>query len=299
MLTRTSNRLRTLALTLWMTALLSGVPPTLLAQTPARPATAPAAAAAPVAAPVDERDARETRQRLREIFNQYPPSVGQVLRLDPSLLTKPEYMAPYPTLAGFIAQHPEIAHNPAFFVGDSRFDASETPRGQALQVVQNIFEGGTVLVGVVSFFTLVGWIARALIDYRTWLRASKIQADAHSKLVDRLTSNEDLLAYLQSPAGQRATMSSTRPGLEIAMRTVGAPVNRILWSVQVGIVLAAGGFGLWFAKGSVIDEAAQALNVVAILAVALGVGFVVSALVAYALSRQLGLLDPEPHSTHA
>jgi hypothetical protein len=295
MLTRTSNRLRTLALTLWMTALLSGVPPTLLAQAPARPAPAPT----PATAPVDERDARETRERLREIFNQYPPSVGQVLRLDPSLLTKPEYMATYPTLGGFIAQHPEVAHNPAFFVGDSRFDLSETARGQALRVVENIFTEGMVLIGFVSFFTLVGWIARAVIDYRAWQRASKTQADAHSKLVDRLTSNEDLLAYLQSPAGQRATMSSARPSLDIAMRAVGAPINRILWSVQVGVVLAAGGLGLWVAKASVIDEAAQALNVVAVLAVALGIGFVVSALVAYALSRQLGLLDPEPRSTHA
>ena len=297
MLTRTSNRLRTLTLTLWMTALLSGVPPTLLAQAPARPG--PATTPAPAAAPVDERDARETRQRLHEIFSQYPPSVGQVLRLDPSLLARPEYMTPYPTLATFIAQHPEVAHNPAFFIGEPRFDSPDTPRGQALRVVESIFEGGMFLIGVVSFFSLVGWTARAIIEHRTWLRASKLQAEAHSKLVDRLTSNEHFLAYLQSPAGQRATMSSTRPGLDIAMRAVGAPVNRILWSVQAGVVLAAGGLGLWFAKGSVIEEAAQALNVVAVLAVALGVGFVASALVAYALSRQLGLLEAEPRSNHA
>jgi len=55
---------------------------------------------------VDERDARETRERIREVLNQYPPSVGQVLRLDPSLLSKPDYMASYPTLAAFVAQHP-------------------------------------------------------------------------------------------------------------------------------------------------------------------------------------------------
>lgn len=297
MLTRTSTRLRTLALTLWMTALLSGVPPTLLAQaqSPARPV----AAAPQTVSPVEERDARETRQRLHEIFNQYPPSVGQVLRLDPSLLTKSEYMAPYPTLAAFIAQHPEVAHNPAFFVGEYRFDGSETQRGQALRVVEGIFDGGMFLIGVVSFFVLVGWIARAVIEYRTWMRASKTQAEAHTKLVDRLTSNEDLLAYLQSPVGQRATMSAARPVMDIAMRSVGAPVNRILWSVQVGVVLAAGGVGLWFAKGAVIEEAAQPLHVVALLAIALGIGFVVSALVAYALSRQLGLLEPEPRSTHA
>jgi len=32
---------------------------------------------------VDERSAGDTRERLREIFEQYPPSVAQVLRLDP------------------------------------------------------------------------------------------------------------------------------------------------------------------------------------------------------------------------
>jgi hypothetical protein len=190
---------------------------------------------------VDERDARETRERLREVLNQYPPSVAQVLRLDPSLLSKPDYMASYPTLGTFVAQHPQVVHNPAFFIGDPRFEVQETGRGAALRVVENVFSGAMFLIGVVSFFTLVGWLGRALIDYRTWQRASKIQADAHAKLVDRLTSNEDLLAYLQSPAGQRATMSATRPGLDIAMRAVGAPVNRILWSVQAGVVLAAGG----------------------------------------------------------
>jgi hypothetical protein len=284
-----------MTLTMWLTALLSGVSPALLAQ----PRPAPTQTPAPAQPPVDERDARETRERLREVLNQYPPSVGQVLRLDPSLLSKPDYMATYPALAAFVAQHPQVVHNPAFFIGDPRFEVQETGRGAALRVVENVFEGAMFLIGVVSFFTLVGWLGRALIDYRTWQRASKIQADAHAKLVDRLTSNEDLLAYLQSPAGQRATMSATRPGLDIAMRAVGAPVNRILWSVQAGVVLAAGGLGLWFAKASVIEEAAQALNVVAVLAVALGVGFVASALVAYALSRQLGLLESEPRSTHA
>jgi hypothetical protein len=295
MLTGAPNTLRTLAVTLWMTALLSGLPPALLAQAPTRPASVPT----PAAAPVDERDARDTRQRLREILNQYPPSVGQVLRLDPSLLTKPDYMASYPTLGAFLAQHPEVAHNPAFFIGELRYEANETSRTQALRIVENILAGAMLLVGFVAFFTLVGWIARAVIDHRTWLRASKAQVEMHSKLVDRLTSNEDLLAYLQSPAGQRATMSTSHSAVDIAARAVTAPVNRILWSVQVGVVLTAGGVGLWFAKNNVIEEAAQLLNVVAVLAAALGIGFVVSALVAYAVSRQLGLLDPEPRSTHA
>src|SRR5215212_5762619 len=91
---------------------------TLLAAMPAAAAgqAKPAQAQAPPPA-VDERTARDTRERLREIFEQYPPSVAQVLRLDPSLLAKPDYLALYPTLATYLGQHPEVAHNPVFFLG--------------------------------------------------------------------------------------------------------------------------------------------------------------------------------------
>ena len=80
---------------------------------------------------------------------------------------------------------------------------------------------------------------------------------------------------------------------------MGSPVGRILWSVQIGIVLALGGVGLYIARSNVIDEAAQALAVVAELAIALGLGFVISALVAYALSKQLGLIEPHTSSSNA
>ena len=50
---------------------------------------------------IEDQSARDTRQRLREVLDQYPPSVGQVLRLDPSLMMRPDYLAPYPALANF------------------------------------------------------------------------------------------------------------------------------------------------------------------------------------------------------
>jgi len=37
---------------------------------------------------VDDRSARDIRQRLNEILRDYPPSLAQVLRLDPSLMTR-------------------------------------------------------------------------------------------------------------------------------------------------------------------------------------------------------------------
>jgi hypothetical protein len=57
-------------------------------------------------------------------------------------------------------------------------------------------------------------------------------------------------------------------------------------------VLAVVGLGLWFVRNTVIDEVARALNVIAVLIVALGVGFTLSAGVAYLLSQRLGLLEP-------
>src|SRR5437762_7397948 len=68
-------------------------------------------------APVDERSARDIRQRLNEILREYPPSLAQVLRLDPSLMTREDYLSPYPALAVFIAQHPELSRDPAFYLG--------------------------------------------------------------------------------------------------------------------------------------------------------------------------------------
>jgi hypothetical protein len=249
---------------------------------------------------VDERTARDTRERLHEIFEQYPPSVAQVLRLDPSLLTKPDYLAPYPTLATYLAQHPEVAHNPVFFLGNTLAGQPDRDnRSHAVSAIENVFIGLEVLLGIVAGMFATTWLARAAIDHRRWLRATKIQTDAHTKIVDRLSSNEDLLAYMQSTTGQHFLTASFGSAAiaDAAPQIVGAPFNRILWSVQAGIVLAAAGLGLWFAKNGVIDEVGQPLRVVSILAIALGAGFVFSAFASYGLSHELGLIQPRvPHA---
>jgi hypothetical protein len=276
-----------------LTALvLAGLASGTWAAQPAAPA--PTRDAAPAVA--DERTARETRDRLHQLLNQYPPAVAEVLRLDPALLTMPDYLAPYPTLAAFLAQHPDVAHSPMFFLGDARLSGADGSRKQALDALKEILAGCGLFLAFLTMVSLVVWLAREGIGYRRWLRATRIQTDAHMKLVDRLTSNEDLVAYVQSPAGQRF-LSSPPVTLDGGPHTVSAPLNRILWSVQAGVVLATAGLGLWFAKSSVIDELAQPIFVIAILAIAIGVGFVISALLSYALSRQLGLVNaPSPHA---
>ena len=54
-------------------------------------------------------DARATRVQLLQILRQHPPAVGEVLQRDPSLLTRADYLSPYPVLWAFLQKHPEIA----------------------------------------------------------------------------------------------------------------------------------------------------------------------------------------------
>jgi hypothetical protein len=262
-------------------------------------AGAPVPAAAQPARPAaDEQNASDTRERLRQILNQYPPSLHQVIRCDPSLLTRPEYMAAYPTLAAYVAQHPEVAHNTAYFVGGDCGNNvfGRDARTQAAISIENIFVGLEVMLGVMFGIGSVAWLLKSGLEYRRWQRAMKIQTEAHTKIVDRLASNEDLLAYIQSPAGQRFLNATgiAPAAIERAPMPTSAPVNRILWSVQAGVVLAVAGAGLWIARSGILDEAAQVMQVLAVLVMALGVGFVLSALAAYVLSRQLGLVGTPP-----
>jgi hypothetical protein len=242
-------------------------------------------AAQPGAATVlpDDRDARETRQQLDRLLDRYPPAIGRVLKMDPSLLSNQGYLSAYPALASFLAAHPEVIHNPGYFlqVVDGP-DGSWRPadaKTEAIAMWRNMFEG----VGAFAIFlTVTGsliWLVKTLIDWRRWSRLSRLQAETHTKILDRFATNQDLLAYIETPAGRRFLESGPMLA-EGAPRPLGAPVSRILWSVQAGVVLAVGGLGLLFVSRRVIPEVSEALWVFGVLALALGLGFVFSALVA-------------------
>jgi hypothetical protein len=193
-----------------------------------RPARPPALALGQTQAGSDQ-PAHETHQQLQTIFQQYPPMLRQVLRLDPTLLTNEAYLGMYPALASFVAQHPEVAHNPGFFLGGYGGFESEnfSDRSRAIGVVQDVLTGGLVLVGFCFIASLMAWAVKNFIDHRRGLRASKLQTDVHSKLLDRLTSNEDLLAYIQSPAGRQFLEGAPVPAGPTP-QVISAPINRIL-----------------------------------------------------------------------
>lgn len=236
---------------------------------------------------LDSQNAYNTQQDLWRVMRQYPPAVGEIIQRDPSLLGKGDYMSSYPALATFIEAHPEIARNPGFYFGSYQF-RERTSREDAIEMMQVILAGmagGTVLIAVLSIFV---WLVKTIVDHRRWLRTSKVQVEMHSKLLDRLTTNEDLMAYAQSPAGSRF-LESAPIALDAETRA-SAPVGRIIWSMQAGIVLMAVGGGLLFVQKDAIDEVRQAIGVIQAIAASVGVGLLVSAVAAYVVSGRLGIL---------
>jgi hypothetical protein len=243
-----------------------------------------------------EQDAREVREKFEELLRKLPPSVGRVLRNDPSLMGNEPYMGTYPALSAFIKQHPEIRTNPGFFleqVGSHEFWTPSPPatkEEQAIRMWERMFETLSIVGVMLTVTFALVWLVRTVIEYRRWNRASKVHTEVHNKLLDRFTANEDLMSYIQTPAGRRfleaAPLSLETP------KPVGAPFGRILWSLQAGIVVAAGALGLLFVSGRVIEEIAQPLFAVGVIALAVGVGFVASAGASLLLSRRLGLFEP-------
>jgi hypothetical protein len=248
--------------------------------------------ASPSVVTIEEPNAQRTKDELARLLEHYPPTLRNVLSIDPSLLSNQAFLAPYPALSNFLNAHPEIPRSPSFYVGDiysdrrfNRDQSSESSRAWE-RVAENLF----IVVGFGMAFGVVTWLIRTIMDYRRWKQLSKVQTEIHTRLLDRFTSNEELLAYIQSPAGSKFLESSPIT-LDPAPRSLGAPLARILWSVQAGLVSMAVGVGLQAMAGRFNDDASQPVRAFGILGIALGLGFVISAIISFVISQRLGLIE--------
>jgi hypothetical protein len=282
------------------TAILAFAPVPLVAQ--ARPSAQPAAPAT-VQYVEPSADAETLRERFREALNRYPRNVGRVLRMDPTLFNDPNYLAGYPAIAQFVAQHPEVTRNPEFYLEGYGSNYYENEPRDAASLAINAFKdflNGLTIFLVIATITLgLLWLVRSIVDHRRWLRMTKTQTEVHSKLLDRFSSSDELLAYMKTPAGSRF-LESAPISLDAGSpaQAVSAPLNRILWSVQAGVVLLLAGVALIFGRTQIaVEEVRQMLSLMGIFASFVGVGFILSALASYGLSRKLGLVGSSEAGT--
>ena len=244
---------------------------------------------------VVDQNAEHVREQFVEILQKYSPALGQILRLDPSLMNREDYMAAYPSVVAFLQQHPEISRNPSYYLQRYTSDYSAYYSDPRARAWENMVEWFAVISIMLAVFLALGWLVRTAINYRRWGRITKVQTEAHTKLLDRFTGNEDLLAYVKSPAGAKF-LESAPITLDGAPRTMSAPMNRILWSMQAGVVLAACGIGMNYVSYRVDPYSQDPVFTFSVILLSLGIGFFASAALSFFLSRRLGLIGPETGS---
>lgn len=283
---RTTRRILCLLLTLGILA-------------PAAPAGAQPSGSVQPAAPEPPSDPRTTRESFREVLLQYGPALGRILRSDPTLMTNAEYLATYPAAAAFIQAHPEVVRDPGYFLAtfeqygssDDLLTPEQRNQIEAVRMWRNTMEGFIFFLVFVTITLTLVWLIRYIIGHRRWLRATRVQSEVHGRLLERFSSNEELMAYIQSPAGSSFLKSSPIVIDDPSAATVPAPITRILWSVQAGLVLASAGVGLLIIRNYIFEEVGDLMLTMGGLALSLGAGFALAAGASYVISNRLGLFE--------
>ncbi len=244
-------------------------------------------------------DARQTREEFEGLLRRLPPPVGRVLRTDPSLMRNQSYLVTYPTLAGFLQQHPEVVNNPGYCLENinTSFWSSPTPpdpTAMAVNMWRNMIEATFVFLGVLGVTIGVLWLVARSSTIGGGCGSTGRRLELQTKMVDRFPTSEELIAYLRSGTATPMMVEPQPSGSWPRVALPGTPVNRVLWSVQAGLVLSALAVGLVFVSNRLaIPEIGEVFYTIGVLLLAMGIGFVLSAAASYVLSQRLGILAPK------
>lgn len=271
------------------------------AQTSAEPATSTTSTATSTASETAARetgatseqqyDSRGTRQEFMQLLRRHPDEVAIVLKLDPSLFRNEQWLATYPELRAFAERHPEVVQNPSYFLEDVSVGRETPPMPASVRIAQQMLEGVMIFFSFALAAGVLIWLIRTLLEHRRWSRVTRIQAEIQNKLLDRFTSQDELLRYVQGAGGREFLEAAATP-LTRNTPPLAAPIGRIFWSVQAGVVLIALGIGMMVVSATIPAEVAPTVLTLGILTLSCGIGFTVAAAVAWLLARKLGLWPP-------
>ncbi len=268
----------------------------------ARPQQPRSATSAPSSAPapVSDEELSATREQLFKLLR-LSPKLTSVVARDPALLGNQEYVTHNnPELAQFIQQHPEIARNPEFYLFAHNEGRGGNREQRLEQVVWpdlpfQVYRDDHVSDFIVFFVFLcilgaLLWLLRVLLENRRWGRILKLQADVHSKLLDKFGNNQELLTYMNTEAGKRFLESAPIPAGFGPGPQAKMSLMRVLTPLQLGVVLTLVGTGFLLMRNNAQLNAPAPFLVFGTLGLMLGLGFIISAGLSYMLARHMGLL---------
>ena len=156
-------------------------------------------------------------------------------------------------------------------------------------------EAFAVTIVLVSFMTGLYFIVAAGFSGRKAGALIRARADLQTKLLDRLGSGREVVEFCQTEGGKQFIEALSMGTIE-SPASKGSPTERILGSIQKGIILTLLGLGfLILAQKYHRDDPGDVFMVVGVVGLSLGIGFLLSAGVSYRLSKSMGILaNSEP-----
>lgn len=140
----------------------------------------------------------------------------------------------------------------------------------------------------IAFIVLLGYITQVITEWRRQKERTRLLTEFQTKLLDKMGSGAEFAAFFQSAGGERFldTLSLERA----------QPYDRILRAVQSGVVLSCLALGLIY-LGRVVPFDGIGFTIIGVIALSIGLGFLLSAGAAWTISRSAGLLEPQPRSS--
>ncbi|HET7706855.1 MAG TPA: hypothetical protein VFM36_12260 [Thermoanaerobaculia bacterium] len=230
-------------------------------------------------------DREQTSADFNAIVNRHPDKLERLLANEPMLLLNDSFLAGYPDLAAFVAQHPEIRRNPHYYTRNFQQAVihREDPAEEAVEAM-------VIMATLALIAFALAWLVRTIIEQKRWNRLSRQQTEVHNKILDRFSSSDELLAYIKTPAGTKFLESAPIP-LHAERAPSTSPYSRVLWSIQVGVVIAAGGLGMLLVGARHGGSPGSGFFAIGAIAFCVGGGFIASALISLFLSRRLSAWD--------
>jgi len=142
------------------------------------------------------------------------------------------------------------------------------------------------IVLAVTMPCMFSWFAWVIFTTFRRYKIAKLQADVQSRLIEKVASSQDLLAYAQTDAGKQLLES-----LQVERTVSEAPYGKILGALKAGIVLFCFGAAMLWLRSHVSAQNTDGFTVFGALGIALGFGFGFSATASYYLSRSFGLFN--------
>jgi hypothetical protein len=256
-------------------------------------------------AQLSDKDVAALQDQLLQLLR-VTPTLAEVVARDPSLLSNAEYVSrTNPQLERFLQAHPEIAHNPDFYLfnnlhgqGQQASDTLERKLWPEMSqqapppeeaVMRELANTGVPFLVFLCMLAALLWLTHVLLENRRWNRIFKLQNDVHNKLLERFGTSQEVLTYMSTEAGKRFLEATPiAVGIERS-QPVPSPVARVLTPLQIGVVMSLLGIGLISLRHSVPGGAGPLL-VLGTVALMPGLGFIISAGVTWMLARHLGLM---------